>query len=374
MGFTLFGGKGMISFLRRKRRDFNGKSKSSGLLWHGEESQRFFSDFAKVLLPFLKDFSLDAKELKTEEFRRVIGVLAEKIKPGKKIKDVRSFFEKNIEMMRLFIKRQNLYLVAKETEFKEMIDLLTRAMANVSVDNEHFSEKMLEQSGKIEQAATLNDMKEMKRALKNVVEELRKKVQEKQFKDSQQIMILSKKVKALSAELEKAEKGTLRDGLTGIYNFGTLEKYIRKVVEKNVVENAPFSMLALDIDEFDKIIETYGDKLSDRVVLAIADKCRDFLKTGDFAARYKGGVFVMILPGESLKKAAKRAKRFCKTISKSKYTLDDMQSEHVLSFRISVGITAYKKGDTVGTVTRRALEALDSAKNAGGNRVETKKP
>jgi diguanylate cyclase (GGDEF)-like protein len=132
-------------------------------------------------------------------------------------------------------------------------------------------------------------------------------------------------------------------------------------------------MVTLDIDEFDKIIENYGRKLADRVVLAISEKCRDFINTGDFAARYKGGVFVMILPGESLRKAAKRGKQFCKTIAKSKYTLDDMRGEHVLSFTISMGATRFINGDTAGAVTRRALEALDSAKKAGGNRLVSEK-
>lgn len=275
--------------------------------------------------------------------------------------------------MQLFIKKQNHYLVAKDAEFKEMIDLLTRAMAKVSVDNDDFSERMLEQSNKIEQATSLSDIKEMKSVLKQVIEEVREKVREKQFRDEQQRDILTKKVKTLSGELENAEKATLRDGLTGIYSFNAFERYIRKLVDKNRVEHAPFSMVALDIDEFNKIIENYGRKLSDRVVLAISEKCREFLKTGDFVARYKGGVFVMILPGESLRKAGKRGKAFCKAIAKSKYTLDDMSGEHVLSFTISMGATRFKNGDTAGAVTRRALEALDSAKKAGGNRFVAEK-
>jgi len=63
---------------------------------------------------------------------------------------------------------------------------------------------------------------------------------------------------------------------------------IRKLVDKNSVEHAPFSMVAQDIDEFDKIIGNYGRKLADRVVLAISERSQDFLKTGDFSVRYKG--------------------------------------------------------------------------------------
>jgi len=363
----------VINFLRRKKRASKGKPQPSGLLWESEEAQRFFSDFMGVLLSFLKSFSLDAKDLNTEEFRGATDSLAQKIKTEKKIKDVRSFFEKNRKMMQFFIKKQNHYLVAKDTEYKEMIDLLTRAMAKVSVDNDDFSEKMLEQSNKIEHATSLSDIKEIKNALKKVIKEVRKKVREKQSRDDKRREILAEKVITLSGELEKAEKGTLRDGLTGIYNMKAFEMYIRKAVAKNAVEYAPFSMAALDVDEFNKIIKNYGRKLADRVVLAIAEKCREFLNAGDFAARYEGGVFVMVFPGESLRKAAKRGKQFCKTIAKSKYTLDDMRGEHVLSFTISMGVTRFINGDTAGTVTRRVLGALDSAKNAGGNRLVSEK-
>ena len=363
----------MRNLFRRKKRASEGTIQSSKTSKENEEVQRFISDFIGVLLLFLKAFSLNAKELNTKEFRSVIAALAQKIKTGKKIKEVGSFFEKNKKMMHLFIKEQNLYLAARETEFKEMIDFLTRAMARVSVDNDDFSEKMLAQTSRIEQATTLSDIKEMKSALKRVIEEVREKVREKQSRDDKQRAMLAEKVKALSNELEKAEKGTLRDSLTGIYNMDAFERYIRKVVERNTVDRTSFAMVALDIDEFDKIKETYGRKLGDRVVLAIAEKCREFLRTGDFSARYQAGLFVMVLPGESLKKAVKRSKQFCKTIAKSKYTLDDMRSEHVLSFTVSMGVSRFKNGDTAGTVTRRTLEALESARNAGGNRVVSDK-
>ncbi len=322
-----------------------------------------------MLLLFLKRLSLDTKDLNTEEFRSVVGALNRRVKTGKSIKEVRSFFEKKKKMMQFFVKRQNLYLADKETEYRDMIDLLTRAMAKVSVDNDDFSQKMLEQSGKIERVTSLSDIKEIKDALKKAIEEIRAKVREKQARDSRQMAHLAQKVKSLSGELEKAEKGTLRDGLTGIYNMKAFERYLRKAVDRNFVEHAPFVMAALDIDEFDKITKHYGNKLGDRVVLAIAEKCREFLKSGDFAARYGGGVFVMILSGETLRKVAKRGKRFCKSVRKSKYALGDMQSEHVFSFTVSMGLTPFKKGDGAEAIIRRALTALRSAKGEGGNRI-----
>jgi hypothetical protein len=99
-----------------------------------------------MLLLLLKKLSLNTTDLNSEEFRGVVAALNRKVKTGKSVKELRSLFEKKQKMLQLFVKRQNLYLADKETEYKDMIDLLTRAMAKVSVENEDFSQKMLEQS------------------------------------------------------------------------------------------------------------------------------------------------------------------------------------------------------------------------------------
>jgi len=359
----------MRNLFKIRKKETKEKGRPPGLFQNGEEAQAFFPGFIGMLLLFLKKLSLDTTDLNTEQFRLAVGALNRTVKTGKNVKEVRALFEKKKKMMQLFIKKQNLYLADKETEYRDVIDLLTRAMAKVSVENDDFSEKMLEQSSKIEHVTSLSDIKEIKDTLKKAIEEIRAKVREKQARDSQQMAHLSQKVRKLSGALENAEKGFLRDGLTGIYNMKAFERFLRKGVDRNFIEHAPFVMAALDIDEFDKIIENYGDKLGDRVVLAIAEKCREFLKSGDFAARYGGGLFVMILSGETLRKVAKRGKRFCRSVQKSKYALGDMRSEHVFSFTVSMGLTPFKKGDTAEAIIRRALTALKTAKRDGGNRI-----
>ncbi len=363
----------MNNLFSRNKKDSIEKDTPSGLFQHSEEAQAFFPEFIERLLLYLRNFSLDAKELNTEEFRNITEILARKVKTGKNVKEVKSLFEKKKNMMAFFIKKQNLYLVEKEAEYKDMVDLLTRAMARISVENNDFSEKMLEQSSKIENVSSLRDIKQIKDTLKSAIEEIRGQVREKQARDGEQMAHLAEKVKALSAELKKAEKGSIRDALTGVYNMNGFKQYILKALEDNAHKRTPLILAALDIDEFDKILKIYDHKIGDRVLLAIADKCREFLKSGDFTARYEKGLFVMVLSGEKLRKVAKRAKQFCKSIEKSKYALDDMRSEHVISFTVSIGLTPFIIGDTAETVIRRALAALNSARNAGGNRIISRK-
>ncbi len=49
--------------------------------------------------------------------------------------------------------------------------------------------------------------------------------------------------------------------------------------------------------------------------------------------------------------------------------LDDIKTDHTLSITVSIGVSAYRKGDTPGTITDRADQALYVAKRIGKNRV-----
>jgi len=125
----------------------------------------------------------------------------------------------------------------------------------------------------------------------------------------------------------------------------------------------------LDIDDFKKINDKYGHQTGDRVILAVISKCRQSIRGEDFLARYGGEEFAIILPGASLKNAAKKADHICKSIAATRYCLDDVPGIPILSITISIDVSCLQRADTVAAVTRRADKALYAAKYAGKNRV-----
>ncbi|MCK7513298.1 MAG: hypothetical protein MZV70_60880 [Desulfobacterales bacterium] len=58
-----------------------------------------------------------------------------------------------------FAQRQKDYLRERETEFKEIIDILTRAMVAMDSDNRDYNRSILEQSRRIEDITRLDDIK-----------------------------------------------------------------------------------------------------------------------------------------------------------------------------------------------------------------------
>jgi len=343
------------------------------MLKYSDEKGQFFLLAVRALLVFIKNFSLDLKEIDSEEFKNQIDQLTEKLISEENTKKLQSVFEKNKKNIISHIKKQKDYLKDREDEFKEIIDLLTKAMAVVDHDNQVYNEKIYKQSEKLEKITLLDDIKKIKNKLIGEVENIKKTVREKELRDSEKLEKLSEKVNSLNVELEKAKEESVKDGLTGVYNRKAFDRYIKNLVERNTVTKAPFSILLLDIDDFKKINDNFGHQTGDRVLVATAHKCRELIRSDDFLARYGGEEFVVVLSGASLRNAVKKGKLICKEISKARYALEESNENTIISITLSIGASVYKKGDTVETTIARADKALYAAKQAGKNRVVSEK-
>ena len=338
-----------------------------------EEDREFFLRSIRTLLVFIKRFSLDIKEIDSDRFKKGIDELTQRYESEEKTRRVESFFEKQKKAMVVYVDRLKRYLQDRENEFRDIIELLTKAMVSLDAENQGFYKRVYGQAEKIERITELDDIKKIRSALTQEVEEMRGIVSEKEARDMKQISSLSDQVKSLKRELEKAKTESVTDGLTGVYNRKAFDDYIKEKIESNMVRKSPFSLLILDIDDFKKVNDTYGHHIGDRVLLACARKFTEPIRADDFLARYGGEEFVIVLPKASLRNAVKKAKEICKATAESKYMLDEGEENNVLAVTVSIGVSAYRKGDTAATLIERADQALYMAKQTGKNCVVTEK-
>ena len=333
------------------------------------EKKQFLLQSLMSLLRFIKDFALDIKEIESDAFKKDVDKISDLYSKEIRLKRFQSAFEKHKKIIAGFIERQKNYLYDREREFKEIIDLLTRAMVDLDSDSQEYNQKILKQSEKIERLTRLDDIKKLKLALAQEIQQIRETVKEKQSRDTAKLESLSMQVSTLNVQLKTAREQSLTDGLTGISNRKAFDEHLQTLVDKSANTNSGFSLLILDIDNFKKVNDTYGHQIGDRVILAVVNKCRQSIRNEDFLARYGGEEFVIILPGSSLRNAVKKAEHICKTIGSTRYSLDDMRSAETLSVSVSLGVSCYRLSDTANSVTERADKALYCAKNSGKNCV-----
>jgi diguanylate cyclase len=362
-----------MDFFRSKNPDTEKSDNLRRALHECERGRDVLLNAAKALILVTKELSVEAEDLDTAVVRDKLDDLAQKLHAGKDFQAVESSFQKDGKELLSYAKCQRRYLKDRETELTDIIETLTAAIASINRENQAFTDNIYAQSTRIEKLTRINDLKELKNELSREVEEAQRTLFEKQFIDERRMEQLSRRVHGLSAELKHVKMGVFRDGLTGAYNLKALERMMEEAVTRSAVTGDPFSFLVLDIDHYPAIVETSGQKMADRVILAIARSCRSFTTGNEFLARCREGIFSIIIPAQPLKYAGKRAKRLCKGIASERYTVEDSQPGCILSFTVSIGLSCHARGDNSRDVAERALKALYAAKRAGGNRVLTEK-
>ena len=106
---------------------------------------------------------------------------------------------------------------------------------------------------------------------------------------------------------------------------------------------------------------------------AVANKCRQSIRSEDFLARYGGEEFAIILPGASLRNAVKKGRQICQTIAATRYLLEGVDSGDPLGLTVSIGVSICGKADTAVALVNRADKALYVAKGSGKNRACSEK-
>ena len=323
----------------------------------------------RPILVLLKDFAMDIGELDAQGFRADVQAMAGELFESPPQRSPESIFDGFKRRFVDFIARQKDYILVREKELREIIDLLTQAMATIDTKNRNYNQTVYEQSEKIEKLTHLDDIRKLKQSLSEEVTQMRRTISEKQAQDQNQVERLSGQIQSLNAELAKSRAESLSDALTGAYNRRAFDWEIISRVERNGVMRSPFSLLIIDIDDFKQINDIHGHTTGDRVLVSMVAKCREYIRGEDFFARYGGEEFAVILPGASLRNAKKKASHICRGVADTRYLTDASPGGKPLSVTVSIGVTAFADGDTVASMIQRADEALYRAKKAGKNRV-----
>ena len=130
-----------------------------------------------------------------------------------------------------------------------------------------------------------------------------------------------------------------------------------------VQTNQPYSVLALDIDHFKRVNDTFGHDAGDIALKKVAEILKHNSRANDLACRSGGEEFSLILPDASQETASAIAERIRENIADSEIT-------GVGKLTISIGVAS--KGlepVTPQAVLKLADERLYRAKESGRNKV-----
>ena len=164
----------------------------------------------------------------------------------------------------------------------------------------------------------------------------------------------------------KLREQAIRDPLTNLFNRRYLEETLDRELSRASREEYPVCIIMIDLDHFKRVNDTYGHEAGDLVLKAIADSLSEQSRRGDFACRYGGEEFVIVMPNVRLETAYERAENLRQSL-----TLLRVPYEYYsLSVTISMGIACFPEhGQTREAILRAADQAMYAAKDAGRDHI-----
>jgi diguanylate cyclase (GGDEF)-like protein len=158
------------------------------------------------------------------------------------------------------------------------------------------------------------------------------------------------------------------DALTGLANRRTLMLRAEQELARAKRYGSELSLLMADIDFFKKVNDTYGHQAGDLVLKKLAGVFLLALRDIDFAARFGGEEFVLLLPETNAENALKTAERLRASVNDIQISLP--QGE-LVQCTISIGVASYSSSgnDSVEKLISGADKALYAAKETGRNKV-----
>jgi len=172
---------------------------------------------------------------------------------------------------------------------------------------------------------------------------------------------------AMQQQNQLLETLSITDGLTGLYNRSKLDAILIDEMARFKRNLRPFAVLMLDIDYFKTLNDSHGHIAGDEVIAAVAKILGQSIRSVDYAARYGGDEFIIIMVETTADMALKTAERIRAQVNDMRYSA----SGQIVSVTVSIGVVQCTQSDDVTptAVFSRADSALYEAKRAGRNRA-----
>ena len=165
---------------------------------------------------------------------------------------------------------------------------------------------------------------------------------------------------------EKLQEMVDRDYLTGLYNMRSMYKKINYEIRRAKRNKTILSCVMLDMDHFKSVNDGNDHLFGSFVLKEVGEIIKNTIREVDFAARYGGDEYLIVLPEVK----PKGAEAFCERMRKNIESYEFKDGLNSIRLTVSIGFTLYNGEDLDAIdLVRNADNALYEAKDSGRNRV-----
>jgi diguanylate cyclase (GGDEF)-like protein/PAS domain S-box-containing protein len=155
------------------------------------------------------------------------------------------------------------------------------------------------------------------------------------------------------------------DPMTRLINRPELLTRMDRLLSHSPRTGTQMATLFIDLDNLKRINDTYGHSVGDDVIVAVSERLREQVRSGDLVARLGGDEFVVLLPAiHTIADAERIAGKLLAAVGEPLAI-----ESHTLTVTASIGVALASSGDDPDRILEFADRALYRAKRNGRART-----
>lgn len=176
---------------------------------------------------------------------------------------------------------------------------------------------------------------------------------------------LEERVHDLESAKQQLADLAQRDGLTGLYNHRSIHLQLDDLIDN--CQDEPLAIMAIDMDGFKLINDTYGHPVGDNVLRHLARTLCESCGQDAVLGRCGGDEFMVIFPGWTAERAAQCAETIRQNLAAEPFVSPDGSR---LPLKLSFGIAdSTSPGASGASLIVSADNALYEGKHHGGDKI-----
>lgn len=165
----------------------------------------------------------------------------------------------------------------------------------------------------------------------------------------------------IGALLRREQSAARTDPLTGLHNRKAFLERVDQEVARTAREGGPISIAYLDLDGFKAVNDNHGHSVGDEVLRIVAGALKTTLRGDDFAARFGGDEFAVLLPDTDPELAPR-------VVERVRAEIEDRMHAFAWSVTCSVGmVTSTRPDPSTDDLLRQADDLMYEVKREGKN-------
>ncbi|HYA65212.1 MAG TPA: diguanylate cyclase [Burkholderiaceae bacterium] len=273
---------------------------------------------------------------------------------------IESLLDQQIEMQR--------NLEEARSSLKDMLSMIVDRLGSVGNSTARFQQRI---SGYQEELVGQPDALVIARVVgglladtKQVSEEIQKSQQDL-AEARRKVESYELRVRSLEHELAQTARMVQNDPLTHALNRRGLDEVFRIEASRSSRYRVPLTVVMIDLDNFKAINDNFGHAAGDRALIHFVTTAQASLRSTELIARTGGEEFVVVFPATGVTDSVDAVRRLQRELARAQFQFEDQS----VAMTFSAGAAAWREGESLAQILRRADAAMYEAKHSGKDRI-----